>query len=106
MPAIGTTAIITAKPGSAAEVEAALSELAKITQAEDGCILYSLNRGLQDPNVFVTVEKWESPDALTAHLGSAHIAAAMARTGDLLTEAPRIIATEPLAVGDDTKNTY
>ena len=106
MPAIGTTAIITAKPESAGEVEAALIELVEATQAEPGCIMYSLNRGLQEPNVFVTVEKWESPEALQAHLGSPHIQTALARTGELLTEAPRIIATEPLPVGDPTKNTY
>lgn len=106
MPAIGTTAIITAKPESADEVEAALTELAAATHAEPGCIMYSLNRGLQEPNVFVTVEKWESPEALQAHLGSAHIAAALARTGELLTEAPRIIATASMPVGDAAKNTY
>ncbi len=55
MPAIGTTAIITAKPEAASEVESILSELATATQAEAGCILYSLNRGVQDPNVFITV---------------------------------------------------
>lgn len=103
---IGTIAIITAKPEAAREVESALTELAEATQAEAGCILYSLNRGLQEPNVFVTVEKWESQDALQQHLGSPHIAAALSRTGDLLTEPPRIIATEPLAVGDSGKNTY
>lgn len=106
MPAIGTTAIITAKPEAAAEVQAALAELAEATQAEAGCILYSLNRGLQEPNVFVTVEKWVSPDALDQHLNSAHIAAALGRTSELLVEPPRIIATEPLGVGDSSKNSY
>lgn len=106
MSAIGTTAIITAKPEAASEVESALAELAEATQAEPGCILYSLNRGLAEPNVFVTVEKWESADALAAHLQSAHIAAAMDRTSELLVEPPRIISTEPLPIGDPSKNAY
>ena len=106
MPAIGTTAIITAKPDAAGEVESALAELAEATQAEPGCIMYSLNRGLEEPHVFVTVEKWESADALQRHLGSPHIAAALSRTGDLLAEPPRIIATEPLPIGDPGKNAY
>jgi quinol monooxygenase YgiN len=106
MPAIGTTAIITAKPEAVAAVESALAELAEATQAEPGCIMWSLNRGLQEPNVFITVEKWESPEALEQHLGSAHIAAAMGRTAELLVEPPRIIATEPLPVGDPAKNVY
>ena len=54
----------------------------------------------------MTVEKWESLEALQAHLGSPHVAAVMARAGELLAEAPRIIATEPLAAGDPAKNTY
>jgi quinol monooxygenase YgiN len=83
-----------------------LAELAEATQAEPGCIVYSLNRGLEQPNVFVTVEKWESADALQAHLHSAHIGAAMSRTGELLTEPPRIIATEPMPIGDPAKNVY
>ncbi len=106
MPAIGTTAIITAKPEAAGEVESALAELAEATQAEPGCILYSLNRGLAEPNVFVTVEKWESAEALDEHLHSAHIAAALGRTSELLVEPPRIIATEPMPIGDPSKNTY
>ena len=106
MPAIGTTAIITAKPDAASEVESVLADLAEATQAETGCLMYSLNRGIEEPHVFVTVEKWESPDALQQHLGSAHIAEALSRTADLLTEPPRIIATEPLPVGDSAKNTY
>jgi quinol monooxygenase YgiN len=106
MPAIGTTAILTAKPGAEAEVESVLSELAEATQAEAGCILYSLNRGLEERNVFITIEKWESPEALQQHLSSPHIAVALSRAGDLLVESPRIITTEPLAVGDSTKNAY
>ncbi len=106
MPAIGTTAIITARPEAAAEVESALVELAEATQAESGCVLYSLNRGMQEPNVFVTVEKWESADALERHLNSPHIAAALGRTSAMLVEPPRIIATEPLPVGDSSKNAY
>ena len=106
MPAIGTTAIITAKPDAAAEVESVLAEMVEASQAEAGCLLYSLNRGLQEPNVFVTVEKWESLDALQQHLASPHIAAALSRTGELLVEPPRIIPTEPLPVGDATKNAY
>jgi quinol monooxygenase YgiN len=106
MPAIGTTAIITAKPEAADEVQSVLAELAQASQAEAGCLMYSLNRGLEEPHVFVTVEKWESTDALHQHLSSPHIAAALSRTGELLAEPPRIIATEPVPVGDSAKNTY
>jgi quinol monooxygenase YgiN len=106
MPALGTTAIITAKPEAAGAIESILGELTQATQAEAGCLRYSLNRGLREPHVFVTVEKWESADARQQHLSSPHIAAAMSRTGELLAEPPRIMPTEHRPVGDPSKNAY
>jgi quinol monooxygenase YgiN len=106
MTEVSTVAVITAKPEFAAEVEAALSTLAAATHAEPGCLLYSLQRGLQEPNVFVTVEKWDSMESLQAHLASPHITEALSTTGDLLTGPPQIIAAEMLTVGDPAKSTY
>ena len=106
MSPIGTTAVITAKPESAEAVQGILATLAAATQAEEGCVLYSLQRALEEPNVFVTVEKWTSPEALQQHLASPHIAVALSQAGDLLVEPPRIIATEDLHAGDPAKNTY
>ncbi len=103
---IGTVAVITAKPESADEVAALLSQLAADTHGEAGCILYSLQRGLQDPSVFVTVEKWESQEALQQHLASPHVGAVLAKAGDLLAAAPQIIATEHVEAGDPAKNSY
>ncbi|MEP6851656.1 MAG: putative quinol monooxygenase [bacterium] len=106
MPAIGAIAVITARPGAEDEVADLLYELVTATQAEAGCLLYSLQRGLEEPNVFVTVEKWASPDALQAHLSSPHVATALGRAGELLTEAPRIISFAPTGAGDTAKGTF
>ena len=103
---ISTVAVITAKPGSGPAVEALLREMAAATHAEAACILYSLQRGLADPNVFVTVEKWESQAGLDAHLASAHVQKTLAAAGDLLAVEPQIIATEPLDAGTEAKRTY
>jgi quinol monooxygenase YgiN len=106
MPEINTVAVITAKPGSADAVEAALRELAVATQAEDACILYSLQRGLENPDIFVTVEKWASKEGLDAHLASPHVTAVLASAIELLAEQPQIIATLPLDAGDEAKYRY
>ena len=70
MAEISTVAIITAKPGRGDELEPLLRSLAEATHGEDGCVLYSLQRGLQDRDVFVTVEKWESAGPLEQHLAT------------------------------------
>jgi len=106
MSEISTVAIITAKPGSGTEVERVLRDLAVATHAEPGCLLYSLQQGMRDPDVFVTVEKWDSLDSLESHLASDHLASALALTEDLLAAAPQIIPAQPIAVGEPAKSTY
>jgi quinol monooxygenase YgiN len=106
MSEISTVAIITAKPGSGTEVERVLRDLAAATHAEPGCLLYSLQQGMRDPDVFVTVEKWDSLESLESHLASDHLAYALAQTEDLLATAPQIIPAQPLAVGEPAKSTY
>ena len=106
MSEISTVAIITAKPGSGTEVERALRDLAVATHAEPGCLLFSLQQGMRDPDVFVTVEKWDSMESLESHLASDHLASALARTEDLLAIAPQIIPAQPLEVGEPAKSTY
>lgn len=106
MSEISTVAVITAKPGSGPFVESALRELAVATHAEEGCLLYSLQRGLADENVFVTVEKWTSQEALDQHLASPHVQAAIAAANEHLAAPLQIIPTQLLEAGDEAKRTY
>jgi quinol monooxygenase YgiN len=103
---ISTVAIITAKPGRGDEAEAMLRSLAEASQGDDGCLLYSLQRGLQDRDVFVTVEKWESPEHLQAHLVGPSVATAMTTGADVLAGAPVVVPAEFLTVGDPARSTY
>ena len=64
------------------------------------------SRACATPDVFVTVEKWDSMESLESHLASDHLASALARTEDLLATAPQIIPAQPLAVGEPAKSTY
>jgi quinol monooxygenase YgiN len=106
MSEISTVAIITAKPGRGPDVEQALRILAAASHAEPGCLLFSLQQGMRDPDVFLTVEKWDSLDSLEGHLASDHLAEAIESTRHLLASEPQIIPAQPLAAGEPAKSTY
>lgn len=106
MPDISTVAVITAKPGAGDQVEQILRDLVEASHAESGCVSYTLHRGLQDRDVFVTVEKWDSPDSLDAHLASAHVGEAVAASSALLGAPLQIIPAAPLVVGDSSKGAF
>jgi quinol monooxygenase YgiN len=106
MTAVGTVAIITATPEGADELAALLTTLVEQTHTEPGCILYSLERSVKDPEVFVTIEKWESMDAFKAHGTAPHMADFGAKARDLLAGRPTIVVTTPMNAGDPGKYTY
>ncbi len=97
---IGTVAVIAGKPGTGDTLEAALRDLATGTHSEEGCVLYSLQRGVAEPDTFVTVEKWRSQADLDAHMQTPHIAAALGIATDLLARDILIIPTQILDVGE------
>jgi quinol monooxygenase YgiN len=88
---IHVIAIITAKPGTReAFLKEAQANVPNVL-AEDGCIEYAAAMdadGFGDfqakfgPDVFVFVEKWESPEALKAHSAAPHMVAYAAKTKD------------------------
>ena len=100
------SAVITGVPGSGDRLEELLVELAAGTHAEEGCLLYSLQRAVENPDQFVTVEKWTSQEALDGHLSSPHVQAALAGAGEILAGPPMIIPTRPVAAGDAEKTRY
>ncbi len=53
----------TAREGKEAEALEAFEALVEPTHGEDGCILYALHRGNDDPRRLAFVERWESKDA-------------------------------------------
>jgi quinol monooxygenase YgiN len=93
----------TALPGKEAEAEEAFRNLVAPTHGEDGCILYSLHRGVDNPAKLAFIERWASREALEAHLGSTHIAAALARATELFGESGDITFYEPLPEGEERK---
>lgn len=85
-------ATIAAKPGAESDVAQALSKLAAASREEPGCVAYEVFESAAVPGTFVTVETWESKDALDAHMGSPALGETMAAQADNLGE----IAIHPL----------
>jgi quinol monooxygenase YgiN len=102
MDPITVVATIAAKPGKEDAVESLLKNLILPTHQEEGCLRYALHRSLQDPARFVFVEQWENLTALQAHLGSAHVAAAMIKKDELLSSID-IATYGPMPAGDRAK---
>lgn len=83
-------AVITAKPGSADTIRAALVELVAETVKEPGCLSYRLSESTSAPGTFLTLELWKSQSDLDAHMATPHIAKAFATVGEHVLGAPVI----------------
>ncbi|HKY93486.1 MAG TPA: putative quinol monooxygenase [Nevskiaceae bacterium] len=60
------------------------------TRKEPGCRSYTLLQNNADPTDFTFVEEWDSPDALSAHMKTPHIAGFLGTCGPMLAGAPDI----------------
>lgn len=103
---VHVVAVITGRPGTGDVLEPMLVALAEGTHTEADCLLYSLQRGLENPDQFTTVEKWASTQALDAHMRSPHIQTALGSAGDYLAGPPLIIPGRPVPAGEASKSAY
>jgi quinol monooxygenase YgiN len=93
----------TAREDKQDEAAEAFEALMSPTHDEDGCILYSLHRGVDDPRRLAFIERWASTDALKAHLASDHIQAVLARAQELFSDGGDIVVYEAIPGGQTTK---
>ena len=94
-----------AKQGSEALLKKAIEEVIIPTHAEAGCLKYALHRSLEDPQLFVIVEKWVSKDAHAIHMGMPYIRALFQKLPGLLAGPAEIQVFEPLPSGSPGKST-
>jgi quinol monooxygenase YgiN len=73
-----------ARPGRAAEVEAALREVAAPTRAEPGCLAFGLFRSLRDPALFHVHSRWRDEAAFDLHASLPHTLRMVERVGPLI----------------------
>ncbi|BDZ67725.1 putative quinol monooxygenase [Methanobacterium ferruginis] len=69
------TANITAKPGERDELISKSQDVIESTRQEQGNISYELLASTEDENVLLMFEKWESKEALDAHMQTEHFKA-------------------------------
>jgi quinol monooxygenase YgiN len=93
----------TAREGKEADALAAFEALVEPTHGEEGCILYALHQGAQDPGRLAFVERWESAELLRAHLHSEHIQAVLAQADELFVDGGDIVVYEARPSGDSQK---
>jgi quinol monooxygenase YgiN len=79
-------AYMRAAPGKRDELRQALEALIKPTSKEKGYINYDLHQSLEDPDMFLFYENWESGADLDAHLSAPHLKEFAARIPELLDE--------------------
>ena len=92
-----------AQPGKEDEAVEAFRALVAPTHAEDGCILYALHRGVDDPSRLAFVERWASREQLDAHLSSPHVQEALKRVEELFGDSADIVVYDALPGGEPAK---
>lgn len=85
---ITVIARVKAKVGKEKELERQWLAAVDSSRKEVGCVEYVLHRSLEDPALFVSVEKWVSKEANEKHMQSAHIQ-------ELLQQVPHLVAVPP-----------
>jgi quinol monooxygenase YgiN len=103
MPEIVVVGSFTAQEGKETEAVEAFRALMEPTHDEEGCILYALHRGSDDPRRLAFVERWASREALEAHLASTHIQDILSRAPDLFADCGDIVVYEAVPGGETTK---
>ena len=83
-----------AHAGRENEVEAALQTNAAASRGEAGCLAYSVLRGAQDRDLFMTYERWASPADFAAHMATPHVQTLMQSIGPLLASPPEIVTLD------------
>ena len=66
-------ATFTAKMGKSGALRMALSNLLEPTRQEEGCLSYTLNENLNNPNVFTMLERFKNKNAFDIHNKKSYI---------------------------------
>jgi quinol monooxygenase YgiN len=86
----GMTVPFKVKAGEAKAFEEAFAPCLASTRKEPGCIVYFLNKDVDDANTFVVYERFKSVAALEAHAKSAHVATVLGKITPLLDGDPAV----------------
>lgn len=65
---------VTIEPGAADKARDAVKAMEHATRKEAGCLTYAFSVDISDPGMIRVTERWESMDAIKAHMASPHMA--------------------------------
>lgn len=88
---IVVTGHLTIDPAQRAAVEAAIATLISATRVEEGNVDYRYGADLGKPDRINITEIWESDEAMTAHMGTQHLADFMAAVGPAISGSVEIV---------------
>jgi quinol monooxygenase YgiN len=103
MPEVVVVGSFRINPGKEDEALEAFEALVEPTHREDGCVLYALHRGIDDPARLTFIERWESRELLDAHLNSDHVSALLERAEELWGDQGEITVYEAVPAGEPKK---
>ncbi|HEV7204229.1 MAG TPA: antibiotic biosynthesis monooxygenase [Jatrophihabitans sp.] len=95
MTAVTTVTIITAKLGLGREVERQLAALASRTDGATGRTRYRSERALENPDVFVLTEHWDSTESVDSHVSDPELGWLL-QTEHLHAAPPQVLYLESL----------
>jgi quinol monooxygenase YgiN len=95
--AINLTVILKSKPESIEAMKTLLLDLVQNSTKEDVCVQYDLHQSLEDPEVFILHEVWESEPGLKLHNEQPYLISFFENSKLLLQETPIVFRTEKLA---------
>jgi quinol monooxygenase YgiN len=90
-------AVLQAKPGKEAALEAELKAIVLKVQTEANALCYALHRAEGNPGKFLVYEKYTDKAALDFHLSAAYMKEMLSNIESLLSEAPALTLYEEIA---------
>ena len=88
------TVKFTVRPEHSDNWLAHVEDFTRATRNEPGNVFFEWSRSVEDPNQFVLLEGFASPQAGEEHVNSAHFQAAMASMPEYIATTPDIINVE------------
>ncbi len=88
------TVRVVSKPETREQTLAALVGLEGPTRDEAGCQEYAWYTSATNPDEFLSVERWDSAEHVSAHMQTSHVQAVLAAAGEMVVEAPAFTTHE------------
>lgn len=95
--AINLTVILKSNPESIEAMKTLLLDLVQKSTKEAACVQYDLHQSLEDPEVFIFHEVWESEAGLKLHNEQLYLISFFENVKTVLQEVPIVYRTDKLA---------